>query len=224
MNKLFSFSQIKLKCLCIFSLLLFIQTAGAAPIIEWDYSPASNVEGVVFEGLSHDAHVTGTSGGGTSVSGESLVTRWFGSYNPYVQLEVTSQLSLDSLSFTHSHNHNPYYSTYGGYDVQLQLDSGNGFSNIGQSVFINNGITSSSIDLSGVVLDSGIHTIRWEPFNLGTHYNYGGGYGDTTHTGTEFFAIDNVMLEGAAVPEPTSMALMGLGLAGMAFYRKKRLQ
>ena len=38
----------------------------------------------------------------------------------------------------------------------------------------------------------------------------------------EQFAVDNVKIAAAAVPEPTTLALMGLGLAGVGFARKKK--
>ena len=32
--------------------------------------------------------------------------------------------------------------------------------------------------------------------------------------------LDNVIVEGASIPEPATLALMGLGLAGIGFRRK----
>jgi hypothetical protein len=43
-----------------------------------------------------------------------------------------------------------------------------------------------------------------------------------THSGSSFLAVDNVVLDAATVPEPSSVALFGLALAAGALVRRRR--
>lgn len=96
--------------------------------------------------------------------------------------------------------------------MQLQLDSGTGYANIGTSFLAYNdgGWLETTIDLGGLSLGPGTYSIRWDPRNL-----------NGADTGSEFFALDGVGLQGSVVPEPTTMLLLGAGLLGLAGARRK---
>ena len=75
-------------------------------------------------------------------------------------------------------------------------------------------IQNESFDLSGIFspLSAGMYTLE---FLIEIPQNY---------TGAAQFAIDNISLdvESVSVPEPGLLALLGLGLAGIGFSRKKK--
>ena len=177
----------------------------------WDFenTPAGPIATSV--GLATSPAVTGfvsqttgtpveTFGGG---AGKVLITRFVradnlpGGNRPFIQFTNTVSIQLEGLEFQHFHNHNPNFPTFGSYDVQLQLDSGIGFSDIGAPLTLNNGntATTSTISLGSVVLAAGTHQIRWDARNLipGVPPAL---RGDGTDTNTEFFALNDMTLFG----------------------------
>ena len=85
--------------------------------------------------------------------------------------------------------HNSGFPTNPSYDVQLQLDSGAGYSDIGLPLTLNAGNSGNNdaMSLGPVVLDSGTYKIRWVSRNLAFD----------SDTRSEFFAIDNLTLHGS---------------------------
>jgi hypothetical protein len=200
-------------------MVLAVNTAQASTLLYWNYE--NYVSGSGSIATSYSGGVTGLSDTtwgspteGWGIDGPTLlITRWFGGYFPYVSFTTTTQLVVDSLTFYHEHNHNPGFPTNPDYDVQLQINSGSGYSDIGASFLAYNdgGWGYTSIDLGSITLDPGTYTIRWDPRNL----TWG------SDTNTEFFALDGVSLTGSPVPEPATMLLLASGLAGLAGFRKR---
>ncbi len=169
----------------------------AATLISWDFENPSTVGGVsTFAPTTSIGPVTGSAsqtGGGPAETFSSVVhlTRFFGTQYPFLTLTVSEDTFLESLTFTHYHNHNPGFPTNPSYDVQLQLDSGAGFVNIGGLLNLSS-LNSGGTDTMSVstVLQPGTHTLRWFPQNLN---------GGSPDTNTEFFAIDDLTVTGGVL-------------------------
>jgi hypothetical protein len=76
-------------------------------------------------------------------------------------------------------------------------------------VVLDTGLLHGSVDLTPFVGEMVSLMFEWhipEPF-----------------TGPGFFQLDNIRADGGAVPEPTVLALLGLGLAGLAARRRRKL-
>jgi hypothetical protein len=133
-----------------------------------------------------------------------FLTRYLGSYHPFIQFTTTERVALSGLTFVHFHNHNPGFPTNPSYSVQLQIDQGSGFVDIGAPLLLTPAGygTVATMSLGNIILEPGTYTIRWDPRGLA--------YGPDTNT--EFFAIDNLSLEGIAVPPIPTLSTWGLAL------------
>ncbi|NQW18011.1 MAG: hypothetical protein HQ478_11060, partial [Chloroflexi bacterium] len=163
----------------------------------WDFQNATSVGGIstsvgspITPGVSGVASQTG--GGPAENWGGDIVhlTRFIGPSNyPYFDVTVSGPTSLDGLTFSHVHNHNPGFPTAGGYQVQLQIDSGSGYSNIGSPFAVLPGDSGpDTISLNGTVVGTGTHRIRF----LASGFAYG------NNSNTEFFVLNNVTLNATA--------------------------
>lgn len=210
---------------------ILICSSANATSLYFDYEDHTFASGkVTSAGVSSDPWLSGISsqtGGGNDEHWGSLdagsgrhmlITRWFGANNPYIQFTTTTAVELESLSFYHHHNHNYGYPSYPDYDVQMQIDSGSGFADIGGASFVASNSTRVwsgtplALSLNNMVLDAGTYTIRWDPRNLA--------YG-ATNTGSEYFALDGVTLNVNPVPEPATISLLGIGLIGFRKFKKR---
>ncbi len=183
-----------LGCAVATTALLLSSQLMADLLISWDFENPVSVGNISsFDPTTNVATITGSAsqtGGGPAETFSSIVhlTRFFGPQNyPFITFTTTQNMALDSLTFTHYHNHNSGYPTYPSYDVQLQLDSGSGFANVGGLLNLSNANFGGTDTMDvNVDLVPGIYTLRWVPVNLN----------GSTDTGTEFFAIDNLNVDG----------------------------
>lgn len=201
--------------------------AQAGPLAFWDFENTTSVGSVSTSialttgpGIG-SAFVSQNGGGPAETLGGSIwfLTRFFGAYRPFMQFTTTKTVAVSDLSFTHLDNHNPGYPSYPSYFAQLQIDRGAGFVDIGTPVLLSAATsgTVATVSLGYLVLEPGTYTIRWDPRGLA--------YG--TDTNTEFFAIDNVTLEGGTLAEVPALSVWGAGLlallvalAGVAAFRR----
>lgn len=133
-------------------------------------------------------------GGGPSenftVNGKTFpvfLTRFLGTQYPFIRLTLQQPAKLESVSFSHYHNHNPGFPSNPSYQIQIQIDSGPGFVDIGQPFLVDsaNNEATAQVDLGGFSLSTGTLRLRWYPKGLAN------GAADTN---TEYFAIANLAL------------------------------
>jgi len=174
--------------------------------LSWDFENQEDLGGRVSRsmGQANDPWIVGfasQTGGGPAerwASGYLHLTRQLGSNFPYIEFTISENIELDRLEFQHHHNHNPEHPTNPSYDVQLQLDSGSGYSDIGSPLTLNpeNNGNTDVISLGSIGLEPGTYQIRWVSRNLA--------FG--SDTGSEFFAVDDLNLYASEVirlPTPT---------------------
>ena len=133
--------------------------------------------------------LTQTGGGpGELIDGEFvLLTRQFGRHHTVLHFSCDKPAELLSIEFCHWHNHNPGFPTYPSYAVQLQLDAGAGFADIGKELALfgtDYRGTSDRLELRAARLAPGAYALRWDPRGL---------HGDS-HTRSEFFGLYSVEL------------------------------
>ena len=164
-----------------------------AATLAWDFENAISVGSVSTSiGSSDSPAISGVmtqTGGGpvehyTQAYGLVLLTRHFPTNYPYISITTTKAFYLNSVAFLHVHNHN--FSTTQSYNVQLQLDTGSGFMNIGAPVLMNaaNTSTTSTVQLQ-TLLPPGSYQIR---FSANGFPNGG------SDTGTDFFGLTDVVI------------------------------
>ena len=172
--------------------------APAPGSLFWDFENQVDIGGGVGKsvGLANDPWIVGfasQTGGGPG--DYRHITRYLGKYFPYIEFTTSANITLYSLEFQQIHTHNPRYPTNPSYDVQLQFDSGSGYSDIGPPLTLSSANSGNTdvISLGSIVLEPGTYKIRWVSRNLA--------FG--SDTGTEFFAMDDLILHASeATPPP----------------------
>ena len=200
------------------STVLLSHPATAGNLIAWDFENTISNGGVSTSvGSPTSPYLSGiisqTGGGPAEDFGSDIVflTRGFGTFFPYIELEVNDTVRVRSLTFWHAHNHNPGFPTEPSYFAQIQLLQGSDYIDIGEQVLLSpttsGHTTSISVDLS---LTPGTHKLRWMPRGLA--------YGNDTYI--DYFALNDVVISSSPVPEPTSAILIALGLAIIPIMRR----
>jgi hypothetical protein len=111
------------------------------------------------------------------------MTRFAGSVNfPELTFTTTQRMTLESIVFSHIHNHNPGYPTYPTYDVDVQLDTGSGYTSIGVFTAGPGGYFTDNFAGPGLLFP-GTYKLRWVALA-------------SPNTNTEYFGLDNIQLNG----------------------------
>lgn len=172
-----------------------------APLLFWDFDNVMSDRGVsVAVGVPTDpalvsGFVSQTGGGPAEVFGSGVgtvfLTRHLGTNDVFLWFTLTRPAHLAGLTFRHWHNHNPGYPTCPRYRVQLQLDSGDGYENIGEPLELCNDNSGGTDTMPiGRDLEPGGYKLRWHPKGL---------KGKARDTSSEFLALKNLALNGHAL-------------------------
>jgi hypothetical protein len=198
----------------------FAPQAQAAVILSWNFQ--NNAVGQTFD-AAPSLSTSGVSGASFKMSGSNIedfggtvghvfITRSFGVNNPTLTFTLSNYFT-GTLSFNNYHNHNPGFPTSPKYeyDVSLSSNGGTTWNDIGSDFIASPATNASSKTISGINLGSGTYSVRW----AGNHFAYG------SDSSSDYFALDNVSFNANNVPEPTTVALVGLALVGLAFSRRR---
>lgn len=168
-------------------------------LLFWNFDNVMS-EGGVSSAIGHPSNpslasglVSQTGGGPAELWGETgyvFLTRHLGTNVMFLSFTLTQPTFLTAVRFRHWHNHNPGFPTHPSYDIQLQLDSGDGYENIGEPLRLSDKNSGSTDTLAiNRQLEPGNYKLRWHPKGLKRK---------AKDTHSEFLAIKDLSLHGYA--------------------------
>lgn len=177
--------------------------ADAPPQLFWRFDNVmsdrgvSTAAGIPTGPWGFNGFVSQTGGGPAEVFGDGVgtvfLTRHLGTHEMFVWFTLTRPMYFAGVTFRHFHNHNPCYPTHPKYAVQLQLDRGTGYVDVGEPLELSNrNFGHTSTIALGFELAAGSYKMRFHPRGLKPPHR---------DTSSEFFAIKQLELSGHVLPE-----------------------
>ena len=171
-----------------------------------------------FEGIASAGTVT-------SYNNQTLTHNGFDIFKSHGH--VISSTYFPTLYNNHNANHGSDWLMHDSGGPQTITLTGGGDFSIQSMEYASYRSDSGNVTITGTYSAGGtiVDTILFTPFFA--TYNFSSawiGLSSINFQGFGGASYDNIVLNEASVPEPTTLALLGLGIFGLGFSRRKRLQ